>query len=165
MTTEELELLEKMGLSDVKKSISKMVTGYEPGKFSEAQYEEVFEEYVEQGRPAFQKLEMICVVKPDLREVVLEDVCAEVVKEIRGNVMEAKKHWWSNKQSMRLDRYKMIIVGYLNPAVLDMKLRISEEFCEKLREMWLEEFPKEAYEIASEKEIASGFNQSWFYFG
>lgn len=162
MVEKDKELLEKMGFSEILKEIPGTVVGHDISRFTEKQYEKSFEAYVDQYRHIFEKLEIISMAKPDFRDYVIEKSCETLVGAIREEVNRTKKFWWYDKRTMQQDLYKMVIFAYLTPAVLEMKFRISEEFCEKLQEIWLKEFPGSVYEMATMSEIASGFGFRWF---
>lgn len=165
MTEKETELLNKVGFSEVLKEIPGTVIGHDIGRFTERQYEKSFDSYVDDYRHIFEKMEVICIAKPDFRNYVIEKSCETLVSAIRENVKHTKKYWWYDKRTLQQDTYKMVIVGYLTPAVLSMKFRISEEFCEKLKEIWMKEFPGSPYEIATMDKIVSGFGYRWFKIG
>lgn len=162
MMDKETELLEKMGFPEILKEIPGTVLGHDIDRFTEKQYEKSMDAYVNEYRHIFEKLEVISMAKPDLRNYVIEKASGTLVDAIREALESTKKHWWNDKRALQQDTYKMVIVGYLTPAVLSMKFRISEEFCEKLQEVWMREFPGSSYEIVTVDNIASGFGYQWF---
>lgn len=159
----ELDVFAEREWKEVLTEIPGTVIGRNMGQFNEKEYESSLKKYMEEFRGTFEKLQKICDRDPEKAPETIKSVCRELLDAIGSEIGTAGKWFRFNERALQLDTYKMVILTYLTPAVLNMELEISGKFVHELHEEWIRRYPKQPYKIAEEQEIAAGFGRRWYH--
>lgn len=124
-------------------------------KVTNAEYAEAFAQYKESIEETFRKLDVAvgakCLTPDDAANLFLDRL---------------EEHWEHDKaRKMRkntmIDIDKFVIAVFLVPAVRDMKLSVSEPFCENLQKNWCARHPKFPFYLGTYGEMAEGFQKKF----
>lgn len=130
-------------------------------KFKREQYEEVMKEYIESARPKLEYLERACVIRESERRTILDTAADHMVQEIAQAIKDhADSH--KEKQEFVMEDYKMVLVLFTIPMILELRLDISEEFADKIVEAWRTVFPKSNIRKGYYENISNGFRKRGF---
>lgn len=130
-------------------------------QFTRSDYELSLVAYTDENREAFERLQQFCNEHPEQADNAVHLACCSLLDAINVDLAVPRNHL-PNDRALRLDDCKMVIVTYLTPAVLGMKLKISEQFVWTLREEWLNCYPKQPYELITGETIVEGFQRKWY---
>ena len=135
--------------------LSGCITDY-PGyhkKLLRNEFHGAFETYSAGCAPVFSELEAVAGGRADT-DALLEKAAVRMLDDLA-------KTW---KKSVQQEDDKVVIAIFLVPALRRMKLSISEPFCEKLRGVWMERYPKSPFYLATYEDIDNGFRKRRFCF-
>lgn len=130
-------------------------------QFKKTLYENAMKEYMDLSRPTLEYLERACLIKNEERLKILLECSELFIRRVKEEMtLEVKKK--HKKVALVIDDYKMILVLFTIPMILELHLDISEEFADKLIEAWIKEFPKSQIKKGSFESINSGFRRKGF---
>ena len=75
-----------------------------------------------------------------------------------------EQHWENDKsrkmrKNMMLDTDKFVIAVFLVPMIRELKLSVSEPFCEALQKQWCKRHPKSPFYLGTYDEMTAGFKK------
>lgn len=79
--------------------------------------------------------------------------------------LDQLEHLWQSDRSRKmrkaamLDTDKFVIAVFLVPMVREMKLPVSESFCEALQQEWCRRYPKSPFYLGTYDEMSAGFEK------
>ena len=123
--------------------------------FNRKDYEEHFFQFKRDISPVFAAMERYTQAVSDQREQVLTDFVCRFLDDREAYHRQSKA--WPWKKSTLLFESKLILALYLVPAVLDLKLSVSEDFVRLLREENERRYPDGDFVPATFEEISTGF--------
>lgn len=128
-------------------------------KFKENSYEEAFEDYMEAEREVVMHVELACNRLPEEEvEERLEKIASALMDAI-VECIEARAGTGRNKKDLVRNDVKMHQVVYLVPMIRELRLDISEEFCDNIIHQWTLRYPKDVYYKGDYHHIITGFRQ------
>ena len=122
-------------------------------KVTNAEYEDAFALYRAENSKTFQMLD--------------EAVCngAVTAEEAANYFLDQLEQLWQTdssrkmRRSTMIDTDKFVIAVFLVPMVRELKLAVSEEFCEKLQKNWCARHPKSPFYLGTHEEMSAGFQK------
>lgn len=130
-------------------------------QFKTKLYATAIKEYMIASRPSLEYLERACVVRSDEKEDILEKSAKHFITAIKEDILHSKKNK-SKISTLELDDYKMALVLFTIPMILELNLDISDKFADKIIEAWIEEFPKSIIKKGTFEHINAGFRKKGF---
>lgn len=119
-------------------------------------YKGSFDRYLTGCSPIFCQLD-----KAVAAGAITLDEAVEYYLDALKNRWETKKSWKQSLTAM-MDTDKFVIAIYLVPMVRKLELDISEDYCKRLNERWLELYPKSPFYLGTYEEMTAGFNKKFF---
>lgn len=117
-------------------------------RFTRLEYFQAFKDYTTQFAPIY-----ICEIKEAASNNTLQELVEEVLKELEGGW--AKQRIWNRGTAKYND--KQMLISYLSPMLMGLEDAECQQFARLLQQTWAERWPKDAYQIATYKEIRKGF--------
>jgi hypothetical protein len=130
-------------------------------QFRMNKYENAMREYIEISRPSMNYLERACVSNNTDRANILKESAEYFVNEVKEN-MKNSTNPKSKISAIRIDDYKMVLLLFTIPMILELNLAISEEFTDDIIEAWKNEFPKGKFQKGTFAQINGGFKKKGF---
>ena len=122
-------------------------------KVTNAEYVEAFAQYKTKIEPAFQKLDLAVAAG-----LLTEEDAANLLLDKLELYWQEDKTRKMRKNTM-IDTDKCVIAVFLVPAVREMKLAVSESFCEQLQKNWCKRHPKSPFYLGTYDEMTAGFQK------
>lgn len=118
-----------------------------------SEYAEAFSRYTQGNAETFRQLD--AAVRAG---VYSEDEAAAFFLD------ELQQHWQEDKQrkmrkSVMLDTDKFVIAVFLVPMVRELKLSVSETYCQALQNLWCTRYPKTPFYLGTYDEMTAGFQK------
>lgn len=130
-------------------------------QFKKNLYENAMTDYMEYARPTLVYLERACHSKKQDRSLILTECAQYFISKVKEDMtMEADKKL--KKVTFVNDDYKMLLVLFTIPMILELHLEISDEFADKLIEAWIKEYPKSLIKKGTFESINNGFRKKGF---
>ena len=116
--------------------------------FTRRGYFEAFKKYTQTYAPVY--LAAICEAKD---ETGREALARELMDGLEAGW--AKQRIWNRTKARFSD--KEMIINYLSPMLLGLEDEACGDFAKQLQAVWAERLPKEAYGLATYKQLRRGF--------
>ncbi|ROR27111.1 DNA-directed RNA polymerase subunit M/transcription elongation factor TFIIS [Mobilisporobacter senegalensis] len=130
-------------------------------QFKKNLYENAMKEYMEFSRTILVYLERACSTKKQDRSFILTECASYFISKIKEDMaLETDKKL--KKAAFVNDDYKMILVLFTIPMILELNLDISDEFADKIIEAWIKEYPKSLIKKGTFESINNGFRKKGF---
>lgn len=123
--------------------------------FNKKEYETWFYKYKEAITPVFLAMERYVRANEGHKDELISGFVTRFLDD-RMTRLQELRGWKLNKSALLMDS-KLTIALFLTPAVRDMKLFVSEPFCEELHAQFVARDPKDVYTPATYEEISAGF--------
>ena len=118
--------------------------------FNRREYFDTFKKYTTTYGPVCLKL------LGEADEDALKAIAEEVLDGLAADW--AKERIW-NRSNARFAA-KQMLIGYVSPMLMGLEEPHCQRFAEILRDAWAVRLPKEAYEIATYRQIRAGFRNA-----
>lgn len=126
-------------------------------EFTRKSYEDSFRQYTDRHQCPFYCLDQAAQFEDADPEEVVEQAVDAFLNEVAQDICESGK----KSQADTLDLYRRIIALYMVPMVMRFKLSISSAFSNRLREKWIENYPKYPFLVGDYDTIAGGFRKKF----
>lgn len=130
-------------------------------KMTKQLYFDYFDAYSKDCRTPFAQLEQAVLLCSDRRDEIIDRAVAELMQQLARWLDEKTGQRSRSKYRAALDDAKYTIALLLVPAVRRYGLSISEDYCERLHEVWIQTHPETRFELGTYEELTSGFKRKW----
>lgn len=119
-------------------------------EFRKRTYESAFRAYTDRFGPSYLE------AARQAGEEGLRPLAGEILDGIAAG-WKRQRPW--NRAAVRVAE-KQMVVDYLTPMLLELPEPLCQELCESLREEWAARRPKDAYGVASYRQLMAGFRDT-----
>lgn len=119
--------------------------------------------YMAECRSVFEQLEQCAVYDPENRESYACRAAASLMAQLQ-DWFPRQKGWNSFRKKDIVDGAKFTIAIFLVPMLDRLHLSVGPTFCQELRRLWMEAYPKSPFHLAGYDDLANGFRKRRFCF-
>lgn len=124
--------------------------------FNKKEYETHFYQFKRDISPVFAAMERCVSADSEQRDALLCGFVCRFLDDREAYYRQNKL--WRMKKNTLLFESKLIIALYLVPAVLDLKLSVSEDFVDRLHAEFMRRYPNDGFVPATYEDISAGFS-------